>query len=134
MMMPDYIPLGPDDVIREGDEFLSLNEDWIPVCESIGFTPRHPDFDKLQFRRPSPTKEDVGLRDVENALDALVRDLDRYTRYALTDADAGNFRAAKYQAESILAEVTRMLFQFDAGSQTALLSPHSSDVTQEEGE
>ena len=59
-MMPDYIPLGPDDVIREGDEFLSLNEDWIPVCESIGFTPRHPDFDKLQFRRPSPTKEDGG--------------------------------------------------------------------------
>lgn len=50
--MSDYVQLGPDDVIREGDEFYSLQYKWEVVSKSsVGETVGG----WLEYRRPRST-------------------------------------------------------------------------------
>ena len=52
MNKPKFQELGPDEKIRETDEFrLRTRDQWAPACGFKGKTPKFFAKDKIQFRR-----------------------------------------------------------------------------------
>lgn len=77
-----YRPLGPDEVIQEGDErLLPGDTDWIAIHRmDVGFIPK--DIPRAKFRRPI----NVALRESANQRKALMKPTDDEINKAVAEA------------------------------------------------